>query len=272
MEGSIKAKGVDTHEAAIGDCAKTERSARQLLPGGSAWAPPSGWEEVFRRTLYDDGTQQYSTLQAKALMAFLGEAYAQGDVYPPPSQVFRAFCEVPYDRVRVVILGQDPYHEPGQAHGLSFSVPNGVRLPPSLRNIYKELYADLGVAPSTPLPSSGDLGGWARRGVLLLNSVLTVPRGVAGGHRSHGWESFTDEILRVLDAAPFPVAFVLWGKDARQKRRFLTNPDHLVLESEHPSPLSAWRGFFGSRPFSAINDYLSARGCAPIDWLALNGQ
>ena len=247
-----------------------ESQAREFLPGGEKWKAPAGWERVFREWLYNEQTKAFASPQAETMMKKLATAYEQGEVYPPVEQVFRALYEVPYDGVRAVILGQDPYHEPGQAHGLSFSVPDGIRLPPSLRNIYRELYADLDVDPATPLPPSGDLSAWARQGVLLLNSVLTVPRGAAGGHRGMGWEQFTDGVLCALNESSAPIAFILWGKDARSKRRLLTNPDHLVLESEHPSPLSAWRGFFGSRPFSAVNEYLTARGVTPIDWLSLN--
>ena len=228
---------------------------------------PAGWQDVFRRHLYDERTGAFANEQAEALLTFVERAYAEGEVYPPVGQLFRAFDELPREQVRVVILGQDPYHEPGQAHGLSFSVPEGVRIPPSLRNIYKELYADLGVGADVPLPTSGDLSAWAAQGVLLLNSVLTVSRGAAASHRGRGWEVFTDAVLRDLNEAPFPVAFVLWGRDARQKAKLLTNPDHLVLQSEHPSPLSAYRGFFGSRPFSAVNDYLTSHGCRAIEWI-----
>ena len=229
--------------------------------------PPAGWEALFRAHLWDDTTHSASTQAAEALVRFVRIEYATREIYPAPEHVFRAFCEVPMDRVRVVILGQDPYHEPGQAHGLSFSVPDGVRLPPSLRNIFKEMYADLGISPNTPLPTSGDLSYLASQGVLLLNSVLTVPQGEAAGHRGRGWEVLTDEILRTLDASDQPIAFVLWGKDARAKARYLTNPDHLVIQSDHPSPLSAWRGFFGSRPFSRVNEYLAAHGCEGIEWV-----
>ena len=237
-----------------------------LFPGGARFRVPCGWENFFRRYVWDDRKNAPPSPDADDLWNFVRASYREGEVYPPPEFLFRAFCEVPFERVRVVILGQDPYHEPGQAHGLSFSVPNGIKLPPSLRNVYKELYADLGL-PETQFPISGDLSHWAKQGVLLLNSVLTVPRGQAAGHRGRGWEIVTDAVLRELNDAPFPVAFILWGKDARAKKRFLTNPDHLVLESEHPSPLSAWRGFFGSKPFSATNAYLREHGCDEIRWI-----
>lgn len=237
-----------------------------LLPCGDRYQAPRGWEDFFLRHIWNDTNHAAPSPEARDLINFIRTAYTEGEVYPPPAHLFRAFREVPFDRVRVVILGQDPYHEPGQAHGLSFSVPAGVKLPPSLRNIYKEMCADLGLDESQ-MPTSGDLAHWAKQGVLLLNSVLTVPRGMAAGHRGRGWETVTDAVLRELNGAPFPVAFILWGKDARAKKRFLTNPDHLVLESEHPSPLSAWRGFFGSKPFSAVNTYLREHGCEEIRWI-----
>ncbi len=236
------------------------------LPGDAAFQIPIGWERFFRRYLWDDIRNRAASPEAAALIQFVRTAYQNNEIYPPSEHLFRAFRETPFDQVRVVILGQDPYHEPGQAHGLSFSVPDGVRLPPSLRNIYKEICADLGL-PENNIPLSGNLIGWAHQGVLLLNSVLTVPRGLAGGHRGFGWENVTDAVLRELNAASFPVAFILWGKDARAKKKLLNNPDHLVLESEHPSPLSAWRGFWGSHPFSATNHYLTAHNCKPIQWI-----
>ena len=229
--------------------------------------PPTGWEALFRAHLWDDTTHGAPTPAAQALLSFVQNEYETRTIYPAPEHVFRAFSEVPMEHVRVVILGQDPYHEPGQAHGLSFSVPDGVRLPPSLRNIFKEMYSDLGITEGTPLPTSGDLSYLAEQGVLLLNSVLTVPQGEAAGHRGRGWEAFTDAVLRALDECDQPIAFVLWGKDARAKAKYLKNPNHLVVESDHPSPLSAWRGFFGSRPFSRVNAYLKAHGCEGIEWV-----
>ena len=228
--------------------------------------PPRGWEPLFRSHLWDDTTHQAPTASAAALIEFVRSEYQTNECYPPAEQVLRAFDTLPMSEVRVVILGQDPYHEPGQAHGLAFSAPEGTRLPPSLRNIYKEMYADLGVAPDTPLPT-GDLSHLAEQGVLLLNTVLTVRRGEAASHRGQGWEQFTDAVLCALDASDAPIAFVLWGKDARAKRKYLKNPNHLIVESDHPSPLSAWRGFFGSRPFGRVNAYLRERGCEEIRWL-----
>lgn len=230
--------------------------------------PPLGWERVFRSYLWDDIAHCAPTPLAASLIEFVRMEYQTKTCYPSPEHVFRAFEQLPPEQVRVVILGQDPYHEPGQAHGLCFSVPDCVRLPPSLRNIYKEMYADLGFAEDIPLPTAGDLSRWTEQGVLLLNTVLTVRRGEAASHRGKGWEAFTDAVLCALNRLDQPIVFILWGKDARAKKKLLTNPGHLILESDHPSPLSAWRGFFGSRPFSRANAYLRARGCREISWLS----
>lgn len=190
-------------------------------------------------------------------------AYETGTVYPPRADLFAALRLTEPEQVRVVILGQDPYHEPGQAHGLSFSVPEGTKLPRSLINIYKELSGDLGVEP----PQSGCLIPWARQGVLLLNSVLTVEAHKAGSHRAFGWEKFTDSVISATNGLPQPIAFLLWGGYAIQKAALIeTDHPRLVLTSAHPSPLSAYRGFFGSRPFSKVNDFLTAQGCRPIRW------
>lgn len=202
--------------------------------------------------------------EAEELCRKVREAYVgSAPVYPPRELVFEALRTVPPEKVKCVILGQDPYHEPGQAHGLSFSVPRGTPLPPSLKNIYKELESDLG----RPAPEDGDLHGWAEQGVLLLNSVLTVEQGKAGSHRGFGWERVTDGIIAAAGQLPQPVAFVLWGKDAQKKASLIENrPDKLVLCSAHPSPLSAYRGFFGSRPFSRVNAFLREQGAEEIDW------
>ena len=209
-----------------------------------------------------------SPSQAQQLWQFVSEEYraaAEGGtpIYPPRSMIFRAFDELPPENVRVVLLGQDPYHGEGQAEGLSFSVPCGVKTPPSLKNIFKERETDVGIPAANASPC---LFPWVKQGVLLLNTTLTVRAAQAGSHRKHGWEPFTDGVLRVLDEQPRPMVFLLWGADARKKKALLRNPDHLILESEHPSPLSAYRGFFGSRPFSQINDYLTAHALPPIDW------
>lgn len=190
-------------------------------------------------------------------------AYASGTVYPPRENLFAAFSATPPDQVRVVILGQDPYHEPMQAHGLSFSVEKGVKIPKSLVNIYKELESDLGITP----PEHGCLRPWAEKGVLLLNAVLSVEAHKAGSHRPFGWEKFTDDVIRATNRLPQPIVFVLWGAYA-QKKAELIRKDHprLVLESPHPSPLSAYRGFFGSKPFSKINGFLLEQGETPLDF------
>ena len=197
------------------------------------------------------------------LRAFLkSEIEAGYKIYPQPSNWFSAFAYTPFDRVKVVILGQDPYHGPGQAHGLSFSVPDNVPAPPSLQNIFNELEADLGHRN----PARSCLQKWARQGVLLLNSVLTVRDGQAGSHQNQGWEEFTDEVIHVLNEQREHLVFILWGSYAQKKGRLVDRNKHLVLESAHPSPLSAARGFIGSRPFSKCNDYLASHGEKPIDW------
>lgn len=196
------------------------------------------------------------------LREFLKEEYAKHTVYPDMYSIFNALKLTPYKDVKVVILGQDPYHEPNQAHGLCFSVQDGTPLPPSLKNIYKELEADLGIPPS----KSGDLTKWAKQGVLLLNTVLTVRRGEANSHKGKGWELLTDEIIRKLNDKTEPVVFILWGANARSKKSLITNPIHGIIESAHPSPLSAFNGFFGSRPFSRTNKFLILNRIPPINW------
>lgn len=196
------------------------------------------------------------------LAAFVAEERAAGEVFPPEDEVFSALELTPYDDVKVLVLGQDPYHGDGQAHGLSFSVKPGVAIPPSLRNMYKELHDDLGCAT----PSHGHLAHWAKQGVLMLNAVLTVRAHEANSHKNRGWERFTDAILRSVNAHPERVVFVLWGGYAKKKAKLVTGAQHLVLTSAHPSPLSAHRGFFGSRPFSRVNAALAEAGRAEIDW------
>lgn len=199
----------------------------------------------------------------KHLRAFLRQEYAKGKkIYPRGSQIFHALDATPFEKVKVVILGQDPYHGPGQAHGLCFSVPKGVPAPPSLVNIFKELHADLHL----PIPKSGNLEHWAEQGVLLLNSVLTVEEGKAASHQGKGWELFTDAVIQRLATERKGLVFVLWGAYAQKKAAFVDRKKHFVLESVHPSPLSAHRGFLGSRPFSKINRYLEKNGEKPIDW------
>ena len=198
----------------------------------------------------------------KALTDFVRDEYAHGPVYPPGKLIFNAFDLCPFDKVKVVIIGQDPYHEPGQAHGLCFSVNDGVPFPPSLRNIFKEISDDLG----KPVPPSGDLTRWARQGVLLLNATLTVRAGVAGSHQGRGWEEFTDAVIRELNAGRDGLVFILWGGYAKKKGAMIDRSRHLVLSSAHPSPLSAYNGFFGNHHFSQTNNWLISHGESPIEW------
>jgi uracil-DNA glycosylase len=196
------------------------------------------------------------------LQRFVHEERQRATVYPPPDEVFAALHLTPYADVKAVILGQDPYHGPHQAHGLCFSVRQGITPPPSLQNIYKELEQDLGYPP----PAHGDLRHWARQGVLLLNTSLTVRQARAGSHQGKGWETFTDEVLRAVNAKPERVIFILWGAAARKKKALIERSRHVIIESAHPSPLSASNGFFGSRPFSRANEALEEAGREPIDW------
>ena len=206
---------------------------------------------------------QFDSPHMAGLSAFLrAEKSAGKRIYPPGSQIFRAFELTPFEAVKVVILGQDPYHGPGQAHGLSFSVASGVAPPPSLQNIYKELATDLGISH----PGHGNLESWARQGVLLLNACLTVEDGRAGSHQGKGWEPFTDAVIAALNREREHLVFILWGRKAQDKGAVIDRDRHLVLTSVHPSPLSASGGFFGSRPFSAANDWLQSHGMTPIDW------
>lgn len=194
--------------------------------------------------------------------SFVRESYASSTVYPPAPRIFAAFDSCPFPDVKVVILGQDPYHGAGQANGLSFSVNPGVRFPPSLMNIFREVSADTGA----PLPADGDLTRWARQGVLMLNATLTVEADRAGSHQGHGWEEFTDEVIRRLSARREGLVFILWGSYAIRKSPLIDPSRHLILTSPHPSPLSAHRGFFGNHHFSRANAYLASRGVAPIVW------
>ena len=197
-----------------------------------------------------------------SLEEFVLELPEEPPTFPPRELIFNAFHQTRYHDVKVVILGQDPYHNDGQAHGLSFSVPRGVSLPPSLRNIYRELEDDLGASPGV----DGDLHHWAKQGVLLLNTVLTVEAHQPHSHRKKGWEDFTDAVIQKLVERESPIAFVLWGKPAQKKKDLILIPPHYIIESAHPSPLSARRGFFGSRPFSKINDWLKEQSQSPIQW------
>jgi len=201
-----------------------------------------------------------------SLKAFLQTEKAAGKtIYPKGDQIFNAMNTTAFDSVRVVILGQDPYHGEGQAHGLSFSVPQGVKPPPSLVNIYKEIAAEYGA----PVPRHGDLTNWAKQGVLLLNATLTVENGLAGSHQNKGWEEFTDAIIRAINDTHTHIVFLLWGSYAQKKGTFIDRSKHLVLTAPHPSPLSAHRGFLGCGHFKKANDYLIEHGQTPIDWLAL---
>ena len=199
----------------------------------------------------------YASLYKKVV-----EEYTTHVVYPPSDEIFTAFNLTPLSKVKVVILGQDPYHEPGQAHGLSFSVKPGVEIPPSLVNIYKELHEDLGCY----IPDNGYLVKWAEQGVLMLNTVLTVRAHQANSHQGRGWEQFTDAIINAVNAQDRPIVYMLWGRPAQSKIPMLTNPKHLILKAPHPSPLSAYRGFFGCKHFSQANAFLEKNGIEPIDW------
>lgn len=205
---------------------------------------------------------EFAKAYYKTLYDKIDEEYKTATVYPPAEDVFNAFMYTPVNDVKVVILGQDPYHEPGQAHGLSFSVKHGIAIPPSLVNIYKELHDDLGCY----IPNNGYLKKWADQGVLLLNTVLTVRAHEANSHKGLGWEEFTDAAIRVLNTVDHPIVFILWGRPAQMKASMLDNPNHLILKAPHPSPLSAYRGFFGSKPFSKANAFLRDHGVTPIDW------
>ncbi|MBQ6834350.1 MAG: uracil-DNA glycosylase [Lachnospiraceae bacterium] len=212
------------------------------------WLAPMSGE--FRKPYYK---KLYETVMSE---------YQTKEVYPAPDDIFNAFAFTPLANVKVVILGQDPYHEPGQAHGLCFSVKPDVKIPPSLVNIYQELREDCGCY----VPNNGYLKKWADQGVLLLNTVLTVRAHAANSHKNIGWEEFTNAAIRVLNEQDRPMVFILWGKPAQMKKAMLNNPNHLILEAPHPSPLSAYRGFFGSRPFSKTNKFLVSHGLDPIDW------
>ncbi len=215
--------------------------------------------ESWKEALADEFQAPYF----RDLKAFLLQERQEGHTfYPPGPLIFNALDSTPFERVKVVILGQDPYHGPGQAHGLSFSVPPGVQPPPSLVNIFKELRADLGLQ----VPTHGNLAPWARQGVLLLNATLTVRAHQAASHQNRGWERFTDAVIRALNERREGLVFVLWGRSAREKGKLVNRSRHHVLEAAHPSPLSAHNGFFGCRHFSAINRLLAERGHAPIDW------
>ena len=212
------------------------------------------WEALFQ--------QEQQKEYYKKLMAFLDQEYETKTIFPPREDWFTCFDLCPYQDVKVVILGQDPYHQPNQAHGLCFSVRKGIKLPPSLRNIYKELKSDLDI----DMPSHGYLVDWAKQGVFMMNAVLTVECGKAGSHQKKGWEIFTDTVIRALNEREDGIVFILWGNWAKKKAELITNPNHHILFSAHPSPLSAYHGFFGSQPFSKTNALLKEMGKTPIEW------
>ena len=212
------------------------------------------WNEILSEEMKKDYYQE--------LLAFVQKRREEVSVFPEEKNVFRALELTPFESVKVVILGQDPYHGFGQAHGLSFSVQKGIPLPPSLKNIYKELQEDIG----GEFPTEGDLSHWAKQGVLLLNTVLTVEEGNANSHKGKGWERLTNRLIESLNELNHPVIFILWGKPAQDKEKLIINPNHVILKAPHPSPLSAYRGFFGSKPFSRVNDILIQQGQTPIRW------
>lgn len=212
------------------------------------------WDDI----LQDEFNKEYYL----NLRKFLDNEYSSKTVYPPKQDLYSALRLTPYKDVKVLILGQDPYHEPNQAHGLAFSVNKGIQIPPSLINIYKELHDDL----NCYIPNNGYLVPWAKQGVLLLNTVLTVEAHKANSHKGKGWEILTDSIISKLNDKKEPIVFILWGRNARDKRKLITNPKHLIIESAHPSPLSAYNGFFSSKPFSKTNDFLIKNNIKPINW------
>ena len=206
--------------------------------------------------------EEYNKEYFRDIVNFINEVYKKKEIFPPKNYILRALSLTDYNDVKVVILGQDPYHGVGEANGLSFSVNKGVKLPPSLKNIYKELNDDLGI----PISNHGDLTCWAKEGVLLLNSVLTVEKDKAASHKNIGWEEYTDAIIKKLNDRKDPIVFILWGNFAKSKKIYITNPNHLVIESAHPSPFSANYGFFGSKPFSKTNNFLKNNNIKEIDW------
>lgn len=212
-----------------------------------------GWDELLK--------EDFESPSYLELRSFLKTEYSTRTIYPDMYDLFNCFRYTAFDDVKAVILGQDPYHGPNQAHGLCFSVQDGVQPPPSLVNIYKELHADLGYE----IPKSGNLTKWAKQGVLLLNTCLSVRAGQANSHSGKGWETFTDSVIRHLSARKNPMVFILWGANARSKKKWISS-QHLIIESAHPSPLSCYNGFWGSRPFSRTNDFLAQKGISPIDW------
>ncbi len=212
------------------------------------------WDDILR--------EEFSGETYQKIREFLKAEYSKYKCYPDMYDIFNALKYTPFDSVKAVILGQDPYHGAGQAHGLCFSVKKGVDKPPSLKNIFLEYKNDLGL----PIPQSGCLESWAKNGILLLNTVLTVREGLPNSHKDCGWQDFTDDIIKKLNLRARPIAFILWGANARAKKKYINNPNHFITESAHPSPLSAYNGFFGSKPFSRVNEFLSKAGEETIDW------
>lgn len=214
----------------------------------------NSWDQI----LDNEYRQEYF----KKIVDFINKEYKVKDIFPPKSKILRALTLTKYEDVKVVILGQDPYHGVGEANGLAFAVSNGIKLPPSLKNIYKELNDDLGIES----PNVGNLECWAKEGVLLLNAVLTVEKDKPASHKNIGWEQFTNAVINAINEKDSPVVFILWGNFARSKKIFITNPKHYIIESPHPSPFSARYGFFGSKPFSKTNEFLKSKGQKEIDW------
>lgn len=227
---------------------RRERTVTEMVKLGNSWD----------KILADEFKKEYYL----NLREFLKFEYGTRVIFPPMDDIFNSLKLADYDNIKAVIIGQDPYHEPNQAHGLAFSVLKGNPIPPSLKNIYKEIEADLGIAP----PSHGELTKWAKQGVLLLNNALTVRSGAANSHRGKGWEQFTDAVIQKVNQKPEPVVYLLWGANAREKTRLINNPNHLILTAAHPSPLSASGGFFGCRHFSKANEFLKKNGIEEIDW------
>ncbi len=216
---------------------------------------------LIRKSWYEKLADEFEKPYYKKLESFLDNEYKTKTIYPKAENVFNSINQVPLEKIRVVIIGQDPYHEPNQAHGLSFSVENGVMLPPSLKNIFKEIEAETGI-----VNKSGNLIKWAKQGVLLLNTVLTVERGKANSHKGMGWENITTKIIKIINEQNTPIVFLLWGSQAQSFAKYLNNPHHLVLKCAHPSPLSAFNGFFGCNHFVKANEFLTSHNVQPIDW------
>lgn len=212
------------------------------------------WDDILQ--------EEFNKDYFKSLLEFVKKEYQTKIIYPKETEIFNAFRKTSYENTKVVILGQDPYHGINQAHGLSFSVKDGIKCPPSLVNIYKELNDDLNIK----IPTTGNLIPWTEEGVLLLNATLTVEASKPGSHQGKGWETFTDEVIKIINNKNTPVVFILWGNYARQKKKLITNPLHYIIESPHPSPFSAYNGFFGSKPFSKTNNFLISKGLKPINW------